>query len=153
MTKSLITETRRGLCKIHKHQAVLVYLPRTKDPFRGVILAACAKISLVRYNEYGLMKERRLNNLYLFPVSSAEAARIQEREPKAAGSRPLGGGQAEGTPPANPGDQVGPSGSEPSGTAPQRRSLREILNVSPRSRTTGSDQDGSGPSSSAAHPS
>lgn len=68
MTRSIQTDTALGFRNIHKHQAVLILTQKPGKTWRGVILSPGQTRSLVRYNEDGELRERKLENTSLVPV-------------------------------------------------------------------------------------
>lgn len=62
------TETARGFGKIYKNSAVIVLTNIPGITWRGIILSPSPKLSLVRYNEQGTIKEKRILNQRLVPV-------------------------------------------------------------------------------------
>lgn len=65
--KSIMADTAAGYKKLHQHQPVLV-LHHFGTQLRGIILSPAPKLSYVRFNEDGVIKEKRISNLRLTPV-------------------------------------------------------------------------------------
>ena len=68
MKKVVSTDTATGSKQIHKHQAVIVLTDVPGKSWQGVILSPAPKLSLVRYNEGGTLRERRVRNHLLVPA-------------------------------------------------------------------------------------
>lgn len=66
--RNLMTDTAMRYERIHKHQAVIVLTQRPGKTWRGVILSPGKAQSLVRYNEDGTLRERKVANNLLVPV-------------------------------------------------------------------------------------
>lgn len=80
MRKVVATDTATGFKEIHKHQAVIVLTDVAGKSWKGVILSPSPKLSLVRYNEGGTLRERRVRNLLLVPVRVKSSKPSDEAE-------------------------------------------------------------------------
>jgi hypothetical protein len=64
----LATETARGFQTIHQNQAVLILGERPGYTLPGIILRPGQSQSLTRYNEKGILRERKVRNTKMIPV-------------------------------------------------------------------------------------
>ena len=80
MKKVVATDTATGFKEIHKHQAVIVLTDVPGKSWKGVILSPYPKHSLVRYNEDGILRERRVENILLVPVRVKSSKGLDEAE-------------------------------------------------------------------------
>lgn len=72
--KWLKTDTAKGYAIIHQHQAVLVLTNTPGKVHKGAILTPGEKKSYVRYNEDGILQEKKIDNKKLYPVKLKQAA-------------------------------------------------------------------------------
>jgi hypothetical protein len=71
MAKNFVeTETAVGFRKIYKNAAVLVLTERPGVTWHGIIRVPGLKMTMVRYNEEGTLRERKISNLKLVPVKA-----------------------------------------------------------------------------------
>lgn len=89
MKKTIATETAAGFKEIHKHQAVIVLTDVPGKSWKGVILSPSPKLSLVRYNEAGTLRERRVSNLLLVPAHAKPKEKPEAANDGAGGSPDL----------------------------------------------------------------
>lgn len=81
MTKNFVeTETAVGFRKIYKNEAVLVLTDRPGVTWHGVIRVPGLKMTLVRYNEEGTIREQKIPNLNLVPVKAKPKADIPSED-------------------------------------------------------------------------
>lgn len=64
------TETAVGFGRIYKNQAVLILTDRPGVSWNGIIRSPAPKLSLVRYNERGTLRETRIANQKLVPAKA-----------------------------------------------------------------------------------
>lgn len=69
-------ETALGFRKIHKNSAVIVLTDTPGITWNGIIRSPSPKLSLVRFNEHGSIKEERIPNQKLVPVEVKPKADI-----------------------------------------------------------------------------
>jgi hypothetical protein len=71
MRKNFVeTDTAVGFRKIYKNEAVIVLTDRPGVTWCGIIRSPAPKLSLVRYNERGTLRETRVANQRLVPVKA-----------------------------------------------------------------------------------
>lgn len=64
------TDTALGFQKIYKNSAVIVLTDSPGITWNGIIRSPAPKLSLVRYNESGILREKRISNQKLVPVKA-----------------------------------------------------------------------------------
>lgn len=74
MANFVETETASGFKKLYKNAAVIVLTDRDGVTYNGIIRAPSPQKSLVRYNEGGILKEERIENLRLVPAKAKPKA-------------------------------------------------------------------------------
>jgi hypothetical protein len=68
------TDAAVGFQKIFKNAAVIVLTDSPGVTWNGIIRSPAPKLSLVRYNDRGVLKERRVSNTKLVPVKAKPKA-------------------------------------------------------------------------------
>lgn len=69
MSKNYVeTETAAGFRRVYKNSAVLVLTETPGVTWPGIVRLPGVKTTLVRYNEDGILRERKISNIRLVPV-------------------------------------------------------------------------------------
>ena len=70
MKASVETETASGFRRIYQNQAVIVLTDILGKTWNGIIRSPSPKLSLIRYNEDGTIREKRIPNQRLVPAKA-----------------------------------------------------------------------------------
>jgi hypothetical protein len=74
------TETALGFRKIYKNAAVIVLTDSPGVTWNGIIRSPAPKLSLVRYNEGGILREKRVSNAKLVPAKAEPKADLSPED-------------------------------------------------------------------------
>jgi hypothetical protein len=66
--KKIQAETLTGTTELTKNQPVYIKTSIPGKVFKGIVLTPSKKISLIRYNEDGILMEKKIDNKRLIPV-------------------------------------------------------------------------------------